>query len=120
MISNLSDNSVGVFDRDFASKKFLKETSDLNKYFVIRISKLYKLEFVADSELIKIGIGKDLGLYRLVNFCNLENQTEYKLVTNLPFTGEKLVSNEEVTEIYRQRWQIEYLWKFLKMHLKLE
>ncbi|MDJ0727188.1 MAG: transposase [Prochloraceae cyanobacterium] len=54
MISNLSDNSVGVFDRGFASKKFLKETSDLNKYFVIRISKLYKLEFVADSELIKI------------------------------------------------------------------
>jgi len=120
MISNLSDNSLGVFDRGFASKKFLKETSDLNKYFVIRISKLYKLEFVADSELIKIGTGKDSGLYRLVNFCNLENQTEYRLVTNLPFTGEKLVSNEEVTEIYRQRWQIECLWKFLKMHLKLD
>ena len=42
------------------------------------------------------------------------------MVTNLPFTGEKLVSNEEVTEIYQQRWQIECLWKFLKMHLKLD
>ena len=36
---------------------------------------------------------------RLVNFYNIETQTEYRLVTNLPFTGEKLVSNEEVSEI---------------------
>lgn len=29
------------------------------------------------------------------------------------------MTNEEVSDIYRQRWQIEMLWKFLKMHLKL-
>ena len=30
------------------------------------------------------------------------------------------VSNEEIVEIYVQRWQIELLQKFLKMHLKLD
>ncbi len=37
-------------------------------------------------------------------------------MTNLPIT----VSNEEVSDIYRLRWQIELFWKFLKMHLKLD
>jgi IS4 transposase len=30
------------------------------------------------------------------------------------------MANEEIGEIYRNRWQIEILWKFLKMHLKLD
>ncbi|MFY7883436.1 MAG: transposase [Dolichospermum sp.] len=30
------------------------------------------------------------------------------------------MSNEEIAEGYRQRWAIEILWKFLKMHLKLD
>jgi len=30
------------------------------------------------------------------------------------------MSNEEIGEAYRQRWAIEVLWKFLKMHLKLD
>ncbi len=30
------------------------------------------------------------------------------------------MTDEEVTEIYRKRWEIEILWKFLKMHLKLD
>ena len=46
--------------------------------------------------------------------------TEFRFVTNLPEDEEFGVSNEEITEIYRLRWQIELLWKFLKMHLKLD
>lgn len=37
-------------------------------------------------------------------------------MTNPPIT----VGNEEVSDIYRLRWQIELFWKFLKMHLKLD
>jgi putative transposase len=47
---------------------------------------------------------------------HLETQTEYRLATNLV----EEVSNEEIGEIYRRRWDIERLWKFLKMHLKLD
>jgi IS4 transposase len=53
--------------------------------------------------------------YRVVWFCDLESKAEYRLATNL-----KEVRNEEVGDIYRQRWQIELLWKFLKMHPKLD
>nr|WP_042893149.1 IS4 family transposase [Anaplasma marginale] len=120
MINSLAKNAVGVLDRGFASKEFLKKTLELNKNFVIRISKLYKLEFIEDSEYIKVGRGKDSGLYRVVNFCDIQTKTEYRLVTNLPSKGEKYVSNEEISQIYRQRWGIECLWKFLKMHLKLD
>jgi putative transposase len=49
-----------------------------------------------------------------------ENQAEYRLVTNLPRTGEGAISDEEGMEIYRCRWGIDLLWKFLKMHLKLD
>jgi len=54
---------------------------------------------------------------RVVNFCSIENKSEYRLATNL---NEAEFSNQEVGEIYRQRWGIETLWKFLKMHLKLD
>ena len=57
---------------------------------------------------------------RVVIFCDLEKGTEFRFVTNLPEDGEFGVSNEEIAEIYRLRWQIELLWKFLKMHLKLD
>ncbi|MEM9542223.1 MAG: transposase, partial [Cyanobacteria bacterium P01_E01_bin.42] len=57
---------------------------------------------------------------RMVNFCDLESHSEFRLVTNLPVTGKLEISNEEIGEYYRLRWQIEILWKFLKMHLKLD
>ena len=53
--------------------------------------------------------------YRVVWFCDLESRTEFRLATNV-----EQMSNEEVGEVYRHRWQIEVLWKFLKMHLKLD
>ncbi len=43
--------------------------------------------------------------------------TEFRLVINL---SETEFSNEEIGELYRRRWAIELLWKFLKMHLKLD
>lgn len=51
----------------------------------------------------------------IVWFCDLESQTEFRLATNV-----EQMSNEAVGEVYRHRWQIEVLWKFLKMHLKLD
>lgn len=40
--------------------------------------------------------------------------------TALPKLGEAGIPDEEVMDIYRCRWGIELLWKFLKMHLKLD
>ena len=70
--------------------------------------------------MFEVGKGEERVEVRVVAFCDIENQTEYRLATNLPVSGEFAVSNEEVGEIYCQRWGIELLWKFLKMHLKLD
>ena len=58
--------------------------------------------------------------YKVINFCDLETQTEFRLVTNLPALGEAAVSHDEIRDIYRLRWGVELLWKFLKMHLKID
>jgi len=87
---------------------------------VLRIGNKYKLEFDEESKLMRLGTGKEQGLYRVVSFCDLETKKEYRLVTNLPQTGEAAIADEEVMEIYRCRWSIELLGKFLKMHLKLD
>ena len=58
--------------------------------------------------------------FAVAAFCDLESLTKFRIATDLPWEGEGAVSNEEIGEIYRQRWQIELLWKFLKMHIKLD
>jgi IS4 transposase len=66
-----------------------------------------------------VGTGQEQVEARVVWFCDREEQTEFRLVTNLPEEGEKGISNSEIGDFYRLRWQIELFWKFLKMHLKL-
>jgi putative transposase len=100
--SMIPENGVGVMDRGFASWDFLDELSVTQTRFVVRIKNNMKTEFDHDR-------------YRVVWFCALERRSEFRLVTNL-----NQLTNEEIGEIYRNRWQIEILWKFLKMHLKLD
>ena len=52
---------------------------------------------------MKIGKGKDSVMCRVVNFCDLENRSEHRLATNLP----EEITNIEIGEIYKLRWQIE-------------
>ncbi|ALF52035.1 transposase [Nostoc piscinale CENA21] len=120
MLSNLPTDAVGVMDRGFAGFKFIQELVQDKKYFVLRIKNNWKLEFQESTGLIKIGASHDANAYRVVSFCDLETQTEFRLVTNLPATGETAVSDDEIRDIYRLRWSVELLWKFLKMHLKLD
>lgn len=117
----IPENGVGVFDRGFAGLKQLKEMAQQKTCFVIRIPTHWKLEWELNKEgeatgNMKVGTTENAGIYRVVNFCDLESKAEYRLVTNLG----KEITDEEVMEIYINRWQIELLWKFLKMHLKLD
>jgi putative transposase len=100
--SMIPQDGVGVMDRGFASWELLDELSATKTRFVVRIKNNMKTEL-------------DHQRYRVVWFCDLESRSEFRLATNLD-----LMTNEEVSEIYRNRWQIEILWKFLKMHLKLD
>ena len=87
-----------------------------NQFFVLRIKNNITLKSLENNKFL-MGTGKKQVEARLINFCDLDNQSEYRLVTNLK---ESEVNDEEIREIYRKRWGIETLWKFLKMHLKLD
>lgn len=100
--SLIPENGVGVMDRGFASWELLDELSATQTRFVVRIKNNMKTEL-------------DHQRYRVVCFCDLESRSEFRLATNLT-----TLTNAEIAEIYRNRWQIEILWKFLKMHLKLD
>jgi putative transposase len=122
MTEAIPDNGVGVMDRGFASREYLKKVESSNKLYVLRINGNYKIEY-GEGDLAKLGTGEKAGWHRLVHFWDLETKVEYRLVTNLPYwegsSKEVAISNAEIGEIYKQRWGIELLWKFLKMHLKL-
>jgi IS4 transposase len=98
----IPDNRVGIVDIGFASWEFLDELSQTQTKFIVRIKNNMKVNLDHDS-------------YRVVCFCDIESGSEFCLATNV-----EIISDEEIGEAYRQRWQIEILWKFLKMHLKLE
>jgi putative transposase len=102
--SMIAENGIGIMDRGFANWELLDALSETNTLFVVRIKNNMRTE-VNHSR------------YRVIWFCDLESRTEFRLATNLP--AEEF-SNGEIGDIYGCRWQIELLWKFLKMHLKLD
>ena len=119
-VDAIPENGVGIMDRGFASSERIRKLKEQqNKAFVLRVKNNITLEILENGN-SKVGKDEREVETRVVAFCDVEDRTEFRLATNLPFDGEEGVSNEEIAEIYVQRWQIELLWKFLKMHLKLD
>lgn len=122
MSSNKEIESLGimVMDRGFASLDIIKKFQDNCQLFVLRIKQNYTQVMLEDGFCL---LGKKNPIKcRVVNFCDIASRKEYYIATNLPETQTNILgfSNEEVGEIYRKRWAIELLWKFMKMHLKLD
>jgi putative transposase len=110
VLSTMPENGVAVGDRGFASRELFTDFIQSHQMFVIRINLNWKMSENYDLETAQ-------GRVRVVWFCDLETEKEYRIATNI---AEEVMTNEEIAEVYRQRWQIEVLWKFLKMHLKLD
>ncbi len=116
-IDQIPENGIAIMDRGFSSIKRIKELSEKNnRFFVLRIQNNITLQFLENNNSL-IGSKQNKIEARIVNFCDLQSKSEFRLVTNL---SESEFSSEDIAEIYRQRWAIETLWKFLKMHLKLD
>lgn len=98
----IPDNTIGIMDRGFVSWDFIEQMSDSKTLFIVRTKNNMKTQFDHDR-------------FRVVCFCNLEDKSEYHLATNV-----KTMTDAEIAEAYRYRWQIELLWKFLKSYLKLD
>jgi IS4 transposase len=111
-------NRVLMLDRGFCKlERIEKLLGEKERYFLMRLNTNTSLE-PRDNDIYQIGKQGTL-LARVIIFQDEEGK-EYRLVTNLPREGENAFTDEEIKELYRQRWRIELLWKFLKMHLKLD
>ncbi|MEG3440440.1 IS4 family transposase, partial [Pannus brasiliensis CCIBt3594] len=111
-------NRVLMMDRGFCKLERIEQLlGEEERYFLMRLNLNTTLES-RENGIYQIGKQGEL-LARVIVFRD-EKGKEYRLVTNLPSSGESGFTDEEVKELYRQRWQIELLWKFLKMHLKLD
>jgi len=97
-------------------RKTIKELlGNKEKHFVLRMKNNITLEMLENGK-CKVSAGKEAVEVRVVMFCELEKRTEFRLATDLPWEREGGISNKETV----QRWQVELLGQFLKMHLKLD
>jgi len=116
-IGETPENGVSIMDRGFSSLGRIQELlQETNSFFLLRIRNNIKLEILENGNCL-IGTGSEQVEARVVHFCDWETGSEFRLVTNLLATGASGLTNEEIGEFYRLRWQIELFWKFLKMHL---
>ncbi len=117
-IAEIPENGIGIMNRGFSSlERVAQLLKKKDRFFLLRIKNNITLKFLENGNCL-IGSKEETQVEaRVVNFCDLETKTEFRLVTNLSSTE---FSALEIGELYRKRWAIELLWKFLKMHLKLD
>ena len=121
--------SYYVFDRGYNAFKELYRIHQHESFFIVRAKKnlQYKCtkwrrrmprNVLTDSEIMLtdyITSKKYKEKLRLVKFYDEEQGREFSFLTNAFH-----LSSLEVTDLYRNRWQIELFFKWLKQHLKIK
>jgi len=124
-------DSIVVFDRGLQSRKSYDKFTRDNKFFVTRTNPNIKFELVENRDIPPVCESKTvLIISDFVGclFCrqNAKTQYNYRIIkAKIVASGEEIVfiSNllEEdayfIAELYRQRWEIELFFKFIKQHL---
>jgi len=129
-LGKLEQGTILVFDKAYADFKLFTQWTKMGIFWVTRLKKWFvvtpieELELsqenrskgVLRDQLIELGHStqKQKVRCRLVTFYDKEKDREFEFICNNleldPFT---------ITQIYKQRWQIELLFKRLKQNLQL-
>lgn len=132
--ANCIEGNVVVFDRGLYSRRSFDSFTDSNKLFVSRamVSIRYKAEKSKEITAKPIGstvtiISDDIGL--LNNKKGKKTQHQYRVIKgSVDKSGEKIcfitnMLDEDcymITELYKQRWEIESFFKFIKQNLNVK
>lgn len=119
-----------VFDRGYVDFTRLYRITQLSAYFVVRAKSNLNFERMYSSKVDKLTgvmcdqIGKLKGFYasrqypekiRRVKFYDAEfNRTFVFLTNNME------LSSEQIALLYKNRWQVELFFKWIKQHLKIK
>jgi hypothetical protein len=121
---NLPRGSIAVFDRGFTDYNWYETLTKNGIYFVTRLKSNAIIEngpkrpgrkasgITTDREILLRGIKTH---FRLVNYTDPETGKELRFVTNADHLNAKTVA-----ALYKERWQIELFFKWIKQNLKVK
>jgi len=119
-----------IFDRGFSTFEVLRKITESSNFFITRLPSHYVYKIIRKLE-INQKIGKEIIILSdqliLVGRETRKHKFTARLITVVNNQREKLyfftnrfdLTSLEVCEIYRHRWQIEILFKWLKSQLKI-
>ena len=121
--------SYYVFDRGYNDFKRLYKIKTLNSFFVIRSKKNLQYKCVKWKRRPPKNILSDAeieltGYYphqyypeslRLIRYWDNESNKEFTYLTNA-----KHLTAQQIANLYKNRWQVELFFKWLKQHLKIK
>lgn len=131
--ASIGENEIAVFDRGLKKRATFKEFSDNNILFVTRINPTknikileeYPLNDTTETKTLTIISDTKVYLYhetgrllkepfRLVKAQSKKTNDVLFFLTNISVDD---LDSVEITEVYKQRWEIEVFFKFIKQHL---
>ena len=121
--------SYYIFDRAYNDYKRLFKIHMNDSYFVVRAKTNMKYKIVkwkrrlpknvlSDCEIMLTGYYSQKAYperIRMVRYWDEEDQREFVYLTNA-----KHISALQVAELYKNRWQVELFFKWLKQHLRIK
>jgi transposase len=122
-------NAYYIFDRGYNNIKELYRIQRMESFFVVRAKNNLQYRCVkwkrrmpkniltdAEIELTVYKSGKDYPEHlRLVRYYDEEQGREFMFLTNAMD-----LTDQQIADLYKNRWQIELFFKWLKQHLKIK
>lgn len=121
--------SYYIFDRAYNNFKMLYKIHQIGAYFVIRAKTNLQYKTIKWKRRLPRNVLSDLtigltgfypkqyypGALRMVKYWDEQQQREFVFLTNATH-----ISALQVTDLYKNRWQVELFFKWLKQHLKIK
>jgi hypothetical protein len=121
--------SYYIFDRAYNNFKALYKIHQIDACFVVRAKKNLQYKVVRWKRRLPKNVLSDTTIeltgfypkqyyperFRLVRFWDEEQEREFMFLTNATD-----ISSLQVAELYKNRWQVELFFKWLKQHLKIK
>jgi len=121
--------SYYIFDRAYNNFKMLYKIHQIEAYFVVRAKKNLQYKSIKWKRRLPKNVLSDTTItltgfypkqyypeaFRLVRYWDEEQKRELFFLTNA-----KHISALQVAELYKNRWQVELFFKWLKQHLKIK